>query len=59
MTYLDPDTVPDLNLMAIENAPGAFGIPERTPSLLPVSDLGRPSKSKTGLSRPRTLNLTL
>jgi hypothetical protein len=42
MTYLDPDTVPDLYLMTIEKAPGAFGMPERTPFLLPVNDLGRP-----------------
>lgn len=42
MTYLDPDLGPDLYLMTIEKDPGTSGIPERTPSLLPVNDLGSP-----------------
>lgn len=59
MTSDDPENAPDLYLITIEKAPGATGIPESTPSLLLVKDLGRPSKSKIGLSRPLTLNLTL
>lgn len=42
ITYLDPDSGPDLYLITIENDPGASGVPETTPLLFPFNDFGRP-----------------
>ena len=38
MTYLDPDSAPDLYLMRIETEPASDGIPEMTPSAFPFND---------------------
>ena len=38
MTYLDPDSAPDLYLMRIETELASDAIPEMTPSAFPFND---------------------